>query len=95
MRTFPIRDISGNVFAFEIRAQILGWRLRDVPGVSDVALEDRGLALPTCTFGFGITTASSSSASLTATTADGESARMTRVRRTFRFDELERAIALS
>jgi len=40
MRTFPIKDGVGNVFAFEIPAQFLGWRLarrlRDVAGVSDV-----------------------------------------------------------
>ena len=40
MRTFPIKDDAGQVFAFEIRAQLLGWRLarrlRDIPGVSDV-----------------------------------------------------------
>jgi hypothetical protein len=40
MRTFPIRDDAGHVFAFEIDAQIIGWRLarclRDIPEVSDV-----------------------------------------------------------
>jgi hypothetical protein len=40
MRTFPITDNGGTVFAFEIPAQFLGWRLarrlRDIPGVSDV-----------------------------------------------------------
>jgi hypothetical protein len=40
MRTFPIKDDAGHVFAFEIRAQLFGWRLarclRDIPGVSDV-----------------------------------------------------------
>ena len=40
MRTFPIKDDTGHVFAFEIRAQLFGWRLahrlRDIPGVSDV-----------------------------------------------------------
>jgi hypothetical protein len=40
MRTFPITDNGGTVFAFEIPAQFLGLRLarrlRDVSGVSDV-----------------------------------------------------------
>ena len=40
MRTFPITDNDGNVFAFEIPAQFLRWRLprrlRDIPGVCDV-----------------------------------------------------------
>jgi hypothetical protein len=40
MRTFPIKDDHRNVFAFEIHAQYLGWRLarrlRDIPGISDV-----------------------------------------------------------
>jgi hypothetical protein len=40
MRTFPIKDNVGNVFAFEIPAQFLrrrlARRLRDVAGVSDV-----------------------------------------------------------
>jgi hypothetical protein len=40
MRTFPIKDSGGQVFAFEIRAQLFGWRLarrlRNITGVSDV-----------------------------------------------------------
>ena len=40
MRTFPITDKGGTVFAFEIPAQFLRWRLarrlRDIPGVYDV-----------------------------------------------------------
>ena len=40
MRTFPIKDTAGHVFAFEIPAQFVRWRLarrlRDIPGVSDV-----------------------------------------------------------
>lgn len=40
MRTFPITDNAGNVVAFEVPAQFLGWRLarrlRDIAGVSDV-----------------------------------------------------------
>jgi hypothetical protein len=40
MRTFPIKDDTGQVFAFEIRARLFGWRLarrlRVIPGVSDV-----------------------------------------------------------
>jgi hypothetical protein len=40
MHTFPITDDGGTVFAFEIPAQFLGWRLarrlRDVAGISDV-----------------------------------------------------------
>ena len=40
MRSFPITDSGGTVFAFEIPAQFLPWRLarrlRDVAGVSDV-----------------------------------------------------------
>jgi len=40
MRTFPIKDDAGQVFAFEIRARLFGWRLakrlRDTPGVSNV-----------------------------------------------------------
>lgn len=40
MRTFPIKDAEGSVFAFEIDAPLLGWRLarrlRAVPGVTDV-----------------------------------------------------------
>jgi hypothetical protein len=40
MRTFPIKDDAGHVFAFEIRVQLFGWplarRLRGIPGVSDV-----------------------------------------------------------
>lgn len=40
MHTFPIKDEDGTVFAFEIDAPLLGWRLarrlRAAPGVSDV-----------------------------------------------------------
>jgi hypothetical protein len=40
MRTFPIKDADGQMFAFEIRARLFAWRLarclRDIPGVSDV-----------------------------------------------------------
>lgn len=40
MRTFPITDDRGIVFAFEIRAPIFGWRLarrlRAIPDVGDV-----------------------------------------------------------
>ncbi len=40
MHTFPIKDSAGRVFAFEIEAQFIGWRLarrlRDITGVSNV-----------------------------------------------------------
>jgi len=40
MHTFPIKDATGQVFAFEIPAQLFGWRLarrlRDIPAVSNV-----------------------------------------------------------
>ena len=40
MRTYPIRDAGGTLYAFEIRAQLIGWKvrraLRDIDGVSDV-----------------------------------------------------------
>jgi hypothetical protein len=82
MRTFPIRDNVGNVFAFEIPAQFLGWL--DVcvilPVFLTFVLEDGGLALPRSTSGFGTMTASTSSTSPTGTTAGGGSDRMTRMR---------------
>ena len=39
MRTFPLRDDAGRIFAFEIPAQLFGWRLAKrllaIPGISD------------------------------------------------------------
>ena len=40
MRTYPIKDSSGTIFAFEIDAQLSGWKLaralREIEGVADV-----------------------------------------------------------
>jgi hypothetical protein len=40
MRTYPIKDASGKTLAFEIDAQLIGWKLaralREIEGVSDV-----------------------------------------------------------
>jgi len=56
MRTFPIKDDTGHVFAFEIRAQLFGWRLahrlRSFQGFPTCVLEDCGSDLQTCISGF-------------------------------------------
>ena len=50
MRTFPITDNGGTVFALEIPAQFLGWRLvrclRAIPGVRDVRLRKWWIGSP-------------------------------------------------